>query len=336
MSIGWALRGSIGGGPLGAMIPGALFALAVARNLNYTASQSALFVAYSALGIGLGGQETYGQTIGLLRDPETRYWGLAGLTLKGTVWGLLGGAVMGLSWQPVRRPLTLALALMAATQAGWQFLNEPKLLYFSNRYDRPRQEIYAGLLLSALALLWVQRNRFSNRLALAGAIGGGIGFGGGSFFNLVPLAGFPGWKCMEWTFGLLLGACLALAIYRYREQLPIPAEVPASKLPLALYPVLALGIIGLNERLPIRYSFTAVVALMLLVLHRVPQAAWPTGFHVTLAAACVGLYKTHPLPAVLLGLVPVYQTLRQPSAGQAFWLLLLPCCLIYALEYWFR
>jgi hypothetical protein len=336
MSIGWALRGSIGGGPLGAMIPGALFALAIAHNLRYTSAQAAIFVALSALGIGLGGQETYGQTIGLLRDPETRYWGLAGLTLKGAVWGLLGGAIMALSWQKISRPITLSLALMAATQAGWQFLNEPKLLYFSNRYDRPRQEIYAGLLLSALAVLWIQRSRFATTLALAGALGGAIGFGGGSFFNLVPIAGFPGWKCMEWTFGLLLGAAFALVIYRHREELPTPAEVPASRLPLLLYPLLAVLIIGLNERLPLRYSYTAVVALMLLVLARLPQAAWPTGFHVTLAAACVGLYKTHPLPAVALAVLPAYQTWKQPSPGQSFLLLLLPCCLIYVLEYWIK
>lgn len=63
MSIGWALRGSIGGGPLGAMIPGALFAMAVAHQRKWTAREAALFVGLSAVGIGLGGQMTYGLSL---------------------------------------------------------------------------------------------------------------------------------------------------------------------------------------------------------------------------------------------------------------------------------
>ena len=54
---------------------------------------------------------------------------------------------------PVTLLLPVGFSVMAvATQIGWKFINEPKLIYFSNLLDRPRPEIWAGLLLAALAL----------------------------------------------------------------------------------------------------------------------------------------------------------------------------------------
>ena len=34
--------------------------------------------------------------------------------------------------------------------AGWKLINEPKRIYFSDLYDRPRAELWAGLLIGAL------------------------------------------------------------------------------------------------------------------------------------------------------------------------------------------
>src|SRR5688572_19888221 len=98
MSLGWGLRGYIGGGPFGAMIPGALVTLMICRFLGYNARASAAVVAFGAFGVGFGGLMTYGQTLGLLRADESFSWGLTGTTLKGGVWGLLGGAVIGLGF----------------------------------------------------------------------------------------------------------------------------------------------------------------------------------------------------------------------------------------------
>ena len=59
MSLGWGLRGTIGGGPLGAMIPGAMIGLALCLLLGR--EKNAGFVAgFAAIGVGFGGQETYG------------------------------------------------------------------------------------------------------------------------------------------------------------------------------------------------------------------------------------------------------------------------------------
>lgn len=335
MSIGWALRGSIGGGPLGAMIPGALWAMAIAHQRGWNSRRAALFVGLSALGIGLGGQMTYGQTIGLLREVDTRWWGLTGLTVKGAVWGLLGGTVISLAWLMPSRPVRVSVALLGATQVGWMFINEPKLIYFSHPFIRPRPEIWAGLMLSAFAVLALLRNRMAFRLALFGAIGGAIGFGGGSFFNLVPVTGFPGWKMMEFTFGLVMGGAMYFAV-----PADSPIEAPAfGRFDLLSYPLWATLVIGVDLYLPVRFAYSAVAGLSLLALPRFPQTGWMLGFGATLAAACVELYeKQHPVWAVVLAIVPVcvvawWQWTREDFARHAMWLLLGVCCWIYCLEY---
>jgi hypothetical protein len=50
---------------------------------------------FAAIGIGFGGQETYGQTVGLSVKPEMSSWGITGFFVKGGIWGLLGSAIIG-------------------------------------------------------------------------------------------------------------------------------------------------------------------------------------------------------------------------------------------------
>jgi hypothetical protein len=73
MSLSWGLRGCIGGGSLGAMIPGMMIGLALCLLLGRE-SDADLVAAFGAIGLGLGGQETYGQTVGLSMRPETFWW----------------------------------------------------------------------------------------------------------------------------------------------------------------------------------------------------------------------------------------------------------------------
>ena len=98
MMLGWGLRGHIGGGPFGAMIPGAMVALSICLLLKLPPSVTSIVVVFGVFGIGLGGEMTYGQTLGFLRNPETVWWGTAGTTLKGAVWGFLGGVVFSMSF----------------------------------------------------------------------------------------------------------------------------------------------------------------------------------------------------------------------------------------------
>jgi hypothetical protein len=134
MSLGWGLRGSIGGGSLGAMIPGAMIGLVLCLMLHRH-SDAGLIAAFAAIGVGLGGQETYGQTVGLSLQPQTFWWAILGFVIKGAAWGLLGGAFIGIALDRQRYTVTQLLAgfaIMAfGTWLGWQYLNSPKLIYFS-------------------------------------------------------------------------------------------------------------------------------------------------------------------------------------------------------------
>ena len=163
MSLGWGLRGSIGGGSLGAMIPGAMIGLVLCVLLNRH-SDSGLIAAFAAIGVGFGGQETYGQTVGLSLQPETFWWAILGFVVKGAAWGLLGGAFIGIALDRGRHATAQLLAgfaiMVLGTWIGWQFLNHPKLVYFSNRLDRPREELWAGLWLGGLLLLIWLRSRW--------------------------------------------------------------------------------------------------------------------------------------------------------------------------------
>lgn len=235
MSLGWAFRGFIGGGPLGAMIPGTMVTLALAWLLGREQQRTncGIVAAFGAVGIGFGGQMTYGQTVGLASDIATMPWGLLGLALKGAIWGLLGGAVLGLAFTVRRYSRTQVMsalgAMLAATWAGWRLVNLPKLIYFSNQLDRPREEVWAGLLLGALAMLAVLLMMRWNvpllRFALASFVGGGLGFGlGGALLaagrnSMLNPQFWPWWKGMEYTFGLLFGLALGWAAWRSREEL---------------------------------------------------------------------------------------------------------------------
>lgn len=308
MSVAWGLRGFIGGGSLGAMIPGALVALALARALGPAGENCGRFAAFGAIGIGFGGQETYGQTVGLLANSATLYWhSVLGLGVKGATWGWLGGAVLGLGAVAAAIPRRLTLIglglMVAGTWLGWRFIDEPKLLYFSNRLDRPRGEVWAGLLTGGgVLLIWIHavaRPVASTlwRLAFFGAMGGGLGFALGGMINAAGLSlgwsvnWYPGWKIMEFTFGLLLGAGLGWAAFVERAAIRQWLEATPSRLPFEQKPgwdflsagVGAAVILGCTQ-LPIRFSYTIAGVMLLALALFSERAAWQLALTVTTGA----------------------------------------------------
>ena len=114
---------------------------------------------------------------------------------------------------------------------GFKLINEPMIVYFSNP-DNPRPESWAALLLGAVAFLVFMRVMLKTtdfkivlRFAILGLAGGGLGFGVGSLWiiagsHLQDSVIFQNWwKCMEWTFGFLLGGSLGLAVWLNRNEL---------------------------------------------------------------------------------------------------------------------
>jgi hypothetical protein len=306
MSLGWGLRGSIGGGPLGAMIPGAMIGLALCLLLGRT-SDAGRIAAMAAIGVGFGGQETYGQTVGLSLQPETFRWAILGFAIKGAAWGLLGGAFLGMALGRISvKRAAAGLCLMAlGTWIGWQAINQPKLIYFSNLLDRPREELWAGLLLGGVFLLAWLRARVPGLFALYGAIGGGIGFAFGA--SLQPWgrdvwAAMPlgWWKAMELTFGALLGLAFGACAWRLRQKLadPLPdvggARVRA--LPSLAHAFIAIALaIVVDQLLPVRFGYTlGGAALALLVLFS-DSIAWQTAITATYAAFAWDLLKNQKI-----------------------------------------
>ncbi len=237
MLLGWGLRGHIGGGPFGAMIPGAMVALSLCLLLELPAATTSIIVVFGVVGIGLGGEMTYGQTLGFLRNPETVLWGTLATTVKGAIWGVLGGVILSIGFiykRLTKKTVIIALLLMMVGMIlGFKLINQPMIIYFSDP-SNPRPESWGALLLGALALLIYLKYKISktdfkliSRFAFWGLIGGGLGFGlGGLWFVLgeyLPkeIIFHSWWKMMEFTFGFLLGAALGYATWLSRKELGI-------------------------------------------------------------------------------------------------------------------
>jgi hypothetical protein len=342
MSLGWALRGFIGGGPLGAMIPGAMIGLALCRLLRRE-SDAALVAAFAAVGIGFGGEETYGQTVGLSFLPETYWWALLGFAIKGAAWGLLGGAMIGIAFTRVRYRTPDLVAgfglLVAGTWAGWKLVNQPKLIYFSNRLDRPRAEVWAGLILGGiLLLLWLTRRgggRMPARFALWGALGGGVGFSAGAAIQvwgrpILPVFPLGWWKVMELTFGAVLGLAFGWCAWRNRDELAaVKQTAPAAlKLPCAVYmAVTAIGIrLWLEPALHTRFNYVIVGAILLSLALRSRTLCWQIAITLTVWAFAYDLLKGKPaLPqwplwtfVIAITLATVLMTARAPRTVPMF------------------
>ncbi|MBI4892059.1 MAG: hypothetical protein HY821_15645 [Acidobacteria bacterium] len=304
MSLGWGLRGFIGGGPLGAMIPGAMVVLALALLLERKTSLG-FIAACGAVGVGFGGQETYGQTVGLSLKPETFWWAMTGFAVKGGAWGLLGGIVMALGFLrekmrvKARDVAAGVLAMIAATWLGWKLVNSPKLIYFSNPVDKPREEAWFGLLLGGLVLLgwllWKGGGRAMVEMALLGLVGGGVGFAVGAAIQAVgrptgPAPFVDWWKIMEFTFGALLGAAYGWAAWRNREALSGDegAAWTGSAGWKGLAAAAALALIGIGLEYKVELPFTYTIAGALLLVLAMAEEAW--AWQIAMAVTCCAFF----------------------------------------------
>jgi len=104
MSLGWGIRGDYGH-EAGAMLPGALVALACALGSERAdwLGRASVLAMLGAIGWAFGGQMSYGIVIGYTGDAAFAnvLYGLASLFLIGALWGAIGAGVLalGLTWR---------------------------------------------------------------------------------------------------------------------------------------------------------------------------------------------------------------------------------------------
>ncbi|HEU0123291.1 MAG TPA: hypothetical protein VFQ91_22370 [Bryobacteraceae bacterium] len=301
MMLGWGLRGFIGGGPFGAMIPGAMVALSLC--FLWPRKDVTMLAAFTAIGVGIGGEMTYGQTVGFSVHAETFWWGILGLALKGGVWGALAGAIIALGFTPNPRLVMTGSVVMAlAAWAGWVFINEPKLIYFSNRLDKPRPEIWAGFLLAAIALTaflaWQGKAQRAVRFALVGFLGGWIGFGGGGAIQglgriYTPELNLHWWKYMEFFFGFCFGWALSWAWQHAALPEPesAPDDAPAPWAEMLIATLWTVGLFWLYRRTPVRFPFLLAGSATLILLTRYKFGAKHVAYSVTFAGFALDLAR---------------------------------------------
>ncbi len=184
MSVGWGLRGDYGH-EAGAMMPGALFGLALclAAGRADWARRGATIAALCAIGWAFGGQMSYGMVIGYTAHADFRnvLYGYASLFVIGGLWGAVGAGILALALTMRRSELNAFTGPLIAVYAGW------KLLDFSgatewldvrwNPYDVDWVAACSALVIALAYGAIVPRTRSACRLIAILASGWLLGFG---------------------------------------------------------------------------------------------------------------------------------------------------------------
>lgn len=122
MSVGWRIRGQFGH-EIGAAIPGALGALAVALASGRIDWQrrAPYFALLGAIGWAFGGSISYMKVVAFTHssDSDTVLYGFAGLYLIGSVWAALGGAGTALAAALDRDQLARLFPALVTVLAAW-------------------------------------------------------------------------------------------------------------------------------------------------------------------------------------------------------------------------
>ncbi len=247
MCFGWGIRGSAIGGEKGAMLPGAFMGIMC---VWYTGSELLmenvfLFAAACALGYFYGGMEPYASTMALiLHHDKSRYnppLGYLALAFKGTIWGGLGAAFLGISFSAMSGVVykwydfVIFFALVPFSQEiGYRIFNTPydpengrmPKIGFS---EDSREEWGRNVVIIAelLLMMAIRGDIFSIIMWLGGMLSGAIGWvigiglydkechplknGKRMFGKLDELGVIDGWKMMELVQGLAQGLGISAA-----------------------------------------------------------------------------------------------------------------------------
>ncbi len=224
LSVGWGIRGNFGH-EYGAMIPGALAAMAVVllsgRRDWY--GRAPFFAMFGALGWSFGGSISYMQVIAYTHSGHSSsvLYGFACLFVIGFLWGAPGGAGTALPAVASRERLVELFPPLAAVFAAWQlqgWLLEPwlhELGYSLNWYDSDWLGVLVALLVGlAIALLRRGVDRATS-LILHMSAGWLIGF-----VLLTPVLGLRMTPPRGDNWAGCLGMTVGMLMYCMRTGLP--------------------------------------------------------------------------------------------------------------------
>ena len=237
MSVGWGFRGDYGH-EAGAMVPGALLALAICLAMGRVDwwRQASVLALLGALGWAFGGQMSYGVVIGYTAHtsfPDVLY-GYACLFVIGALWGGIGAGVLALG---VTRPRAELESFAGPLVAVYAVLTLLSLSGVSGRlsarwplYDTDWVAASAALLVAGL-YGWLRPSaRSACGLIVALAAGWWLGFG--LLTGLLHLRMTPP-RSDNWAG--CVGLWLALVVYLVKTQ-------NRAALSVSLYGLLAGGI----------------------------------------------------------------------------------------------
>lgn len=144
MAYGWGWRGDYGH-ELGAMLPGALVAMAICLGSGRRDwwNNVLLFGSFGAIGWAFGGSQSYGIVIGYTFDSRLDgvAYGFGGLFVVGALWGAIGGGLLGLVVSRPRarlRGFIMPMLLVATvwTAFDWNGVTAwSEKWYWLERYD---------------------------------------------------------------------------------------------------------------------------------------------------------------------------------------------------------
>lgn len=213
VSLAWGLRG-VHGHERGGAIAGAMAGLALAAVTGSPRWIGASVL--GSLGFAIGGALSYGRFVGLAFHGV--WHGIVSLIFVGVAWGGLGGLALGLGLALPQYRLWERMAIGLGLLAVWAVIEFPLSTHIEGLQDLLTRDLMVLVLLGAWGLLaayvgvW-KHDRSSIRLALAGAIGFGLGFPLAAWVQgLGPLTGVAvdWWKVAEHGIGAVGGLSLAV------------------------------------------------------------------------------------------------------------------------------
>jgi hypothetical protein len=214
----WAVRGKFGHeqGAAWAGAVGSLALILVAKRKDWYDKVFKVALA-AAFGWGLGGMISYGVVVGYGRADDfiNAYYGLAMLFVIGSLYGFLGGGLMGLVLVDSKEFKVKWHTLLAEMLAGALLIYAFLINQLEWLMTPPRSELWAACLGASIALAWyILRNKQQAvmKVAVWSALGAGFGFAFGNFLQVLGThSGLPFnfWNIMEYSIGFFGGLGMA-------------------------------------------------------------------------------------------------------------------------------